>query len=305
MDKDCNSAADIAQQGAIPETELEAVGLRKADLSRRGFTALSITAGAALSAATVAHAEAAEVVETDVVIATPDGGTDAALYHPKGAGPWPGVLMFTDILGLRPAFRDMGRRLASSGYTVLVPNPFYRTKKAPVLEGPFDFAKDGAKLKPLTDPLTPDGVTRDETAWLAYLDALPTVSKTIKLGVVGYCMGGPRVMQASALRPDRVAASVSCHGGGVVTDSPSSPHLLVPKMKVAAYFAIAANDAMRQPEQKDKLLAAYAAAGDPCRAEVYEGAMHGWCVPDGAAYNKPQAERAWAEMLALYKRVLV
>jgi carboxymethylenebutenolidase len=276
-----------------------------AEMNRRAFTAASIAAGAVITAVTAARAQAAGVVETDVAIRTPDGTTDAALYHPAGAGPWPGVLMFTDILGLRPAFRGMGRRLASSGYVVLVPNPFYRTKAAPVIDGPFDFAKDGARLQPLTAPLTPEAVTRDEQAWIAHLDALPAVSKTARLGVVGYCMGGPRVMQTAALRPDRVGASMSCHGGGVVTDQPSSPHLLAPKIKARSYFAIAANDAMRQPDQKDKLLAAYAAAGNPCGAEVYDGANHGWCVPDGAAYNKPQAERAWAQMLALYKEALV
>ena len=275
-----------------------------AEINRRAFTAASIAAGAALTTASLAHAAAADVAEADVTIKTADGTTDAALYTPKGAGPFPGVLMFTDILGLRPAFRGMGRRLAAEGYVVLVPNPFYRTKTAPVIEGPFDFAKDGARLQPLTAPLTPDAVTRDETAWLAYLDALPAVSRKAKLGVVGYCMGGPRVVQASALRPDRVGASMSCHGGGLVTDQPSSPHLLAPRIKAKSYFAIAANDVARQPDQKDKLLAAYAAARNPCVAEVYEGANHGWCVPDGASYNQPQAERAWAQMLKLYKAAL-
>jgi carboxymethylenebutenolidase len=276
-----------------------------AEINRRAFTAASIAAGAAFSAATVAHAEAIDVVETDVMIPTADGSADAAFYHPKGKGPWPGVVMFTDILGLRPAFRDMGRRLASSGYAVVVPNPFYRTKKAPIIEGPFDFAKDGAKLGPFTAPLTPAARTVDETAWVGFLDKQAVVSRKARLGVVGYCMGGPYVMQTAALFPDRVGASMSCHGGGVVTDKPDSPHLLAPKIKAKSYFAIAANDAMRQPDQKDKLLAAYAAAGNPCGAEVYDGAQHGWCVPDGAAYNKPQAERAWAQMLALYKGALV
>jgi carboxymethylenebutenolidase len=275
-----------------------------AEISRRAFTAASIAAGAMITAATVARAEVADVTETDVLIKTPDGTTDAALYTPKGAGPWPGVLMFTDVLGLRPAFRGMGRRLASSGYVVLVPNPFYRTKAAPILDGPFDFARDFPKLKPFTEPLTPDATMRDEQTWIAYLDALAPVSKTAKLGVVGYCMGGPRVVQTSALAADRVGASMSCHGGAVVTDQPSSPHLLAPKIKAKSFFAIAQNDAKRQPDQKDKLLAAYAAAGNPCGAEVY-AADHGWCVPDGAAYNQAEAERAWAQMLTLYKGALV
>lgn len=274
------------------------------DINRRAFTAASIAAGVAVTAAHTAFAQEAGVTETNVEIMTPDGSTDAALYVPVGKGPFPGVLMFTDILGLRPAFRGMGRRLAASGYTVLVPNPFYRTKKGLLIEGPFDFAKDGAKLQPHTAVLTADATTRDETAWLAYLDGLPQVSKKAKMGVVGYCMGGPRVVQASALRPDRVGGAMSCHGGGVVSDAPTSPHLLAPKIKAKTFFAIAQNDAMRQPDQADKLKAAYAAAGNPCGAEVYK-ANHGWCVPDGAAYDKAEAERAWAQMLTLYKGALV
>jgi carboxymethylenebutenolidase len=274
------------------------------EINRRAFTAASIAAGVAMTAAATAHAAAADVIETDVMIKTPDGMTDAALFTPKGDRHWPGVLMFTDILGLRPAFRGMGRRLAAEGYVVLVPNPFYRTKTAPILEGPFDFAKDGAKLKPFTEALTPDGVTHDEIAWLAYLDGLKPVSQKAKLGVVGYCMGGPRVMQSAALRPDRVGASMSCHGGGVVTDAPTSPHLLAPKIQAKSYFAIAQNDARRQPDQEARLKAAFAAAGNPCGAEVYK-ADHGWCVPDGASYNPAEAERAWAQMLTLYKQTLV
>jgi carboxymethylenebutenolidase len=214
--------------------------------------------------------------------------------------------MFTDALGLRPAFRDMGRRLASSGYTVLVPNPFYRARKAPMITGPFDFANpaDQAKLVEVRKGMSPEGTTRDQLAWVAYLDALPVVSKKARIGVVGYCMGGPAVMQTSALRPERVGASCSFHGGAVVTDKPDSPHLLAPMIKAKSYFGIAANDAMRQPDQKDKLIAAYAAAGNPCEAEVYS-ANHGWCVKDGATYNEAEAERAWGHLLAVYKAALV
>jgi carboxymethylenebutenolidase len=270
------------------------------DINRRAFTAASIAAGALIGAASVAHAQAQAVTEADVSIRTPDGETDAALFTPADRGPFPGVVMFTDILGLRPAFRDMGRRLASNGYVVLVPNPFYRTKKGVLIDGPFDFAKDGDKLKPHVAALTPDGVTHDEIAWLTYVDALPQVSKKLKMGVVGYCMGGPRVIQSAALRPDRVAGAMSCHGGNLVTDKPDSPHLLAPKVKAKSFFAIAQNDAMRQPDQADKLKAAFAAAGNPCGAEVYS-ANHGWCVLDSASYNKAEAERAWTQMLATFK----
>jgi len=260
------------------------------------LTLSSMAAAAALPAC----AAAAKVVEKDVMVPTPDGTADAALFYPAGTGSWPAVLMWPDILGLRPVFREMGRRLAAEGYVVLVPNPFYRTKKGLLVEGPFDFSKDFAKLQPHTSAIKPDGTTKDLTAWVAYIDGLPQVSKKAKLGVTGYCMGGPRVVEASAIRADRIGGAMSNHGGGVVSDAPTSPHLLAPKIKAKTFFAIAQNDAMRQPDQADKLKAAYAAAGNPCGAEVYK-ADHGWCVSDGAAYNKGEAERAWTQMLATFK----
>ena len=277
-------------------------------INRRAFTAGSIATGAALIAASVARAQDAGVTEAEIQIKTPDGMTDAALYTPKGKGPFPGVLIFTDIFGLRPASRDVGRRLATNGYVAVVANPFYRTKKGPLMEpavqATFNFQKDGALLQPHLAVLTPDAVTHDELAWLAYLDALPQVSKKAKLGVDGYCMGGPRVVQASALRPDRVGAAFTAHpGNGLVTDKPDSPHLLAPKIKAKSFFAIAQNDAMQKPDIADRLKAAYSAAGNPCEAEVFK-ANHGWTMPDSAVYNKDEAERAWVQRLALYKSAL-
>ena len=277
-------------------------------INRRAFTAGSIATGAALIAASVARAQDAGVTEAEIQIKTPDGMTDAALYTPKGKGPFPGVLIFTDIFGLRPASRDVGRRLATNGYVAVVANPFYRTKKGPIMEpavqATFNFQKDGALLQPHLAVLTPDAVTHDELAWLAYLDALPQVSKKAKLGVDGYCMGGPRVVQASALRPDRVGASFTAHpGNGLVTDKPDSPHLLAPKIKAKSFFAIAQNDAMQKPDIADQLKAAYSAAGNPCEAEVFK-ANHGWTMPDSAVYNKDEAERAWVLRLGLYKSAL-
>jgi len=279
------------------------------EINRRAFTTASLAAGAALIAANVARAQEAGVTEAEVQIKTPDGTTDAALYTPKGTGPFPGVLIFTDIFGLRPASRAVGRRLATEGYVAVVANPFYRTKKGPLLEpavqAKFDFARDRAMLQPHLAVLTPEATTRDELAWLAYLDALSQVSKKAKLGVDGYCMGGPRVVQASALRPDRVGAAMASHpGNGLVTDKPDSPHLLAPKIKAKSFFAIARNDAMRKPDIADQLKAAYAAAGNPCGAEVYN-ADHGWTMPDSAVYNKDEAERAWVQRLSLYKSALV
>jgi carboxymethylenebutenolidase len=276
-------------------------------LSRRDFAALS--AAVAGASAIAGSAQAAEVVETDVTVKTADGLCDAALYHPAGKGTWPAVLIWTDIFGLRPAFRDMGKRLASQGYVVLVPNPFYRTRKAPVFaEGmKFDFNNpdDRAKLPPLTAPLTSDAVVRDATAHLAFLDAQKVTNKKAKAGVQGYCMGGPMTMRTAAALPGRIGAGGSFHGGGLVTDKPDSPHLLAPQIKANYYFGIASNDDQKQPDAKDKLKAAFAAVNRPAKIEVYDGAMHGWCVPGSAVYNAPAAERAWGELLALYKSALV
>ncbi len=274
-------------------------------LSRRQFAGAS-AAGLALAGAAPTAFAAGDVVETDVVVPTQDGQADAALFHPAGKGKWPAVVVFADALGLRPEFREMGRRLAAEGYVVLVPNPFYRTRKAPVLEGPFDFANpaDRAKLAELTKPLNADTTTRDGLAYLAFLDAQKVVDTRRKAGVVGYCMGGPYTMRAAAAAPGRVGAGCSFHGGGVVTDQPDSPHLLVPKMKASFYFGIAANDDQRQPDQKDKLKAAFAAAGLPATVVVYDGCQHGWCVKGMPVYNEAGAERAWAEMVKLYKQTL-
>ena len=271
-------------------------------LSRRGFGAVALSAGA-LAAGSAVAADAA-VDESDVVIKTADGNCDAALFHRAGRGHWPGVVMFTDILGLRPAFRDMGRRLAAQGYTVLIPNPFYRTRKAPVLPGPFNFATDMPKVAPLVAPLTVDAKTRDVTSYLAYLDTLPVVAKHRKIGVCGYCMGGPYTLMAAAAAPNRVGAGGSFHGGGLVTDKPDSPHLLIGQIKASYYFGIAGNDDQRQPDAKDKLRAAFDAAHLPAKIEVYADCQHGWCVPDGAVYNKAEADRAFGDLVALYGQAL-
>lgn len=273
-------------------------------VSRRDFATLTVAAGAA---AVAGSAQAADVIETDVKVKTPDGTCDAVLFHPAGKGKWPAVLIWPDAMGLRPAFRDMGKRLAGEGYVVLVPNPFYRSRPAPIFPATFDFGNpaDRAKLAELRKLLTPDAVVRDGTAYLAFLDAQKVTDTKKKAGVQGYCMGGPMTMQTAASLPDRVGAGGSFHGGGLVTASPDSPHLLVPKMKASFYFGVAMNDDQKEPETKDKLKAAYAAAGLPAKIEVYDGAMHGWCVPGSAVYNQPAAERAWAELLALYKKALV
>jgi carboxymethylenebutenolidase len=281
-------------------------------ISRREFAALSLAAGAT-AAAGMAGAAAAGVTETDVQVHTPSGVCDAALIHPQGQGRWPGVILFVDAFGLRPAMRDMAKRLAVGGFTVLVPNPYYRSTKAPGIDPGFDFTNtaDRAKLDALRAPLTSDAVMQDAAAYVKFLDSQASVDKKAKMGVFGYCMGGPMTLQAAAAVPTRIGAGASFHGGGLVTDKPDSPHLLVAKIKAQYYFGIAANDDQRQPDAKTKLDAAFHAANLPAKIEVYAGTLHGWCVKDmplqagKPIYNEALAERAWNELVGLYKRAQV
>ena len=274
-------------------------------LNRRDF-GLSAAAAASL-AASVAHAQAT-VTEKDVDIKTPDGTCDAAVFYPQGKGKWPAVLIWTDIGGLRPAFRDMGRRLAAQGYVVLVPNPFYRKGRAPGVTEGLDFSKpeDRPKFMALAGSISgPNAVESDAPTFFAWLDAQPQVDKKKKGGTQGYCMGGPLVYRTAAALPDRVGAAGTFHGGGLVTQTPASPHLLIPKMKAEVYSAVAANDDQRAPTDKDVLKKAFADAGKKATVEVYDGCNHGWCVKGSAVYNEAGAERAWAKLTDLYKRNLV
>ena len=283
----------------------------QADLSRRDFVALSVASG--LAAATAGAAGALPVVETDVVVKTADGSCDAAFLHPA-SGTHPGVLIWPDAFGLRPSMRDIGRRLAAEGYAVLVPNPFYRVAKAPLFENAsnvdFQDPATRARLGPLMGSVNAAGAAeKDAAAYVAFLDAQPQVDRMRKIGTQGYCMGGALVVRTAAAVPERIGAGASFHGGGLVTDKPDSPHLLAPRIRGRMYFGIAANDDQRQPDAKDKLRAAFAAAKVPAEIEVYP-ARHGWCVPDmpmdaGAPiYSAPEAERAWAKLLALYRGAL-
>ncbi len=281
-------------------------------ISRREFAALSLAVGAT-AAAGISGAAATGVTEADVQVPTPSGICDAALIHPQGQGRWPAVILFVDAFGLRPAMRDMAKRLAVDGYTVLVPNPYYRSTKAPGIDPGFDFTNtaDRAKLDALRAPMTGDAVMQDAAAYVKFLDSQASVDRHAKMGVFGYCMGGPMTVQAAAAVPARIGAGASFHGGGLVTDKPDSPHLLVANIKAQYYFGIAANDDQRQPDAKTKLDAAFHAANLPAKIEVYEGTLHGWCVKDmplqagKPIYNEPLAERAWNELVALYKRAHV
>jgi carboxymethylenebutenolidase len=274
------------------------------DLSRREFVAMSVAAGI-VAAAGSAEAQQA-VTETMVDIKTPDGTCDAAYIHPA-AGSHPAVLIWCDAFGLRPAMRDIGKRIAAEGYSVLVPNPFYRATKAPgidITKFSFQNPDDMKKLQGLMAPMNaPGGIEKDAAAFIAWLDQQKEVNKAKKVGTQGYCMGGPLVVRTAAAVSNRVGAGASFHGGGLVTDQPTSPHLLAPKIKARMYFGIASNDDMRQPDAKDKLKEAFPAA----EIEVYSKSLHGWCVPDMPAqpgmpiYNKPDAEKAWGKLVALYK----
>jgi len=272
-------------------------------VSRRAFGLMTAAVGGL--AATAAHADD-KVVETDVVIKTPDGEADAALFKPAGKGKWPAVLIWPDVMSLRPVFRDMGRRLAAAGYVVLVPNLYYRVKKAPVIDGTFNFAnpEDRAKITPLRATVTPEGTDRDALAYVAFLDAQKETDKGRKIGVQGYCMGGPLSFRTAAAAPGRIAAVASFHGGGLVTAEPTSPHLLIPKTHAEYLIEVADNDDKKEPDVKDKLKAAFAQAKRPAKVEVFEGAAHGWTVKGSQVYNEAAAEQTWTNLLDLYKRTL-
>ncbi len=271
-------------------------------VTRREFSAISFGAGMAFLLPSVANAVA--VTETDVKIKTPDGVADCYFVHPA-TGAAAGVLVWPDILGLRPAFRQMGKRLAESGYSVLVVNPFYRSKPAPVvpLGASFSDPETRKTVMGLAGVLNATTHVTDAKAFISWMDTQAAVDKRKKVGTTGYCMGGPIVMRTAAAVPDRVGAGGSFHGGGLVTKNPDSPHLLVPTMKAQFLFAVAQNDDEREPEAKTVLKETFAKANLPAEIEVYPAA-HGWCPPDSAVYNEAQAEKAWNRMLALFTKAL-
>jgi carboxymethylenebutenolidase len=275
----------------------------KAALSRRQFGALSAGVGMAMLLPPVANAQA--VTETEVNITTPDGTADCYFVHPS-AGASAAVIVWPDILGLRPAFRAMGKRLAESGYAVLVVNPFYRSAKAPVVAEGASFQNEAVrnKVMPMAQALNADTHFTDAKAFVAWLDEQDAVDTSRKIGTTGYCMGGPMVMRTAAAVPSRVGAGGTFHGGGLATDAENSPHLLIPTMQASFLIAIAENDDENDPKAKDTLRETFAANNLDAEIEVYEGTMHGWCPPDSQVYNEAQAERAWTRLLALFDTAL-
>ena len=268
-------------------------------LSRRQFGALVIGAGVAATLPRAANAM--DVTDAMVEVTTPDGTAEAYFVHPA-EGRHPGVLVWPDAYGLRASFRQMARRLAESGYAVLVPNQYYRSTKLPALPEPANLQDPAIRERwgMLRAPLTAEAVTRDALAYVAYLDSQESVDGSRKMASIGYCMGGSMTMRTAAAMPDRIGAGASFHGGGLVTDKPDSPHRLVAQIKAQYLIAIAENDDKAQPEAKGVLREAFDAAGLPAEIEVYEGTLHGWCPPDSRVYNEAQAERAWSRMLALF-----
>lgn len=271
-------------------------------VTRRQFNTL--TAGAALALMLPPVANAQDVVETDVTIQTPDGVADCYFVHPA-SGRHPAVLIWPDILGLRPAFRAMGKRMAQAGYSVLVVNPFYRSAPSPVVPDGASFQDPDIRsiVMPMAGALNAQTHVTDARTFVAWLDQQAPVDTNRKIGTMGYCMGGPIVMRTAAALPDRIGAGGSFHGGGLNTANPDSPHLGIPNMNAHMLIAIAQNDDERDPESKNVLRAAFDDAGVEAEIEVY-AAMHGWCVPDFPIYHEELAERAWGRMLAIFETAL-
>src|SRR5215470_156999 len=274
--------------------KFEALGL----VTRRQFGVL-LGAGVAMMLPQVKNPVA--VTESEVNIMTADGTADGYFVHPS-TGTAPGVLVWPDIFGLRDSFHKMGKRLAESGYSVLVVNPFYRVKKAPTAEKGAATPIQGlmALMQGIQNPALQ---ATDATAFIGWLDKQPSVAKNRKMGTQGYCMGGPIAFRTAAAMPDRVGAVASFHGGGLVTDMPNSPHLQVAKTKAQLLVAIATNDDMSRPNDKNVLKETFAKENLQAEVEVYAG-MHGWCPPDSTVYNEQLAEKAWTRLLALYGKAL-
>lgn len=290
----CNDATEH-DNAALP---------KNTDLSRRGFTVIAAGALAACASGQTADGETLAVTASSVNVTTADGVADCYFVHPA-RGKHPGVIVWPDIRGLRPAFEQMGKRLAESGYAVLVVNPFYRNGRSPVVQPGESFSDPAvrARLMPMAQALNATTAATDAQAFVAFLDAQASVDTSKKIGATGYCMGGPLVMATAATAPGRIGAAATFHGGGLATDAPTSPHLRIPQMKASFLIAVAQNDDARTPQEKEMLRTAFAAQNLAAEIEVYP-AQHGWCLPDSPVYDEAQAEKAWSRMLVLFGKAL-
>ena len=286
----------------LTEKDIDA-WFRESGLTRRTFN--KATLGATVAALLPAAANAVDVVGSEVTVTTPDGEADAWFVHPA-EGASAAVMFWPSIVGIRETFRAMGTRLAESGYAVLVINPYYRTQSGPVIPEDKGFRDPGMRdvLIPFARTLSPETCVTDGTAFVDWLLNQEAVDSSRKMGSVGYCMTGSYCMRLSAAMSDKIGAGCSFHGGGLVTDADNSPHRLISQMKASFLIAIAANDDERSPQEKSVLRAAFDESGVPAEIEVYDGALHGWCIPDSGVYHEAQAERAWSRMLALFEETL-
>jgi carboxymethylenebutenolidase len=275
--------------------------LRRNAISRRDFGKRAAGAGLMMMLPPIANA--VDVVEQDVMVPTPDGEADCYWVHPA-EGAHAAVIVWPDIMSIRPAFRAMGKRLAESGYSVLVVNPYYRTHKGRITPEGKGFRDPGIRelLMPHAQSLSPETCVTDGRAFVEWLDQQEEVDTSRMIGTTGYCMTGSYVIRLAATIPERIGAGGSFHGGGLATDEPDSPHRLIRNINRDAGFlvAIAENDDERDPDDKVLLRNAFDDAGVDAEVQVYEGTLHGWCPPDSAVYNEAQAEHAWSRLLALF-----
>lgn len=243
--------------------------------------------------------------ERAVEIRTVDGTADGILYFPDGKGPWPGVAHLPDIMGVRKSHEEMAKRLAGQGFAVLLANVFYRTSKnRPLWDFPLTMGEERTmkKFGELAGPLPPEAMERDGSAYVDFLAKQPEVSGA-KIGVVGYCFTGQFALRTAAARADRVGAAASFHGGGLWTDKPTSPHTALPQVKGRLYFGHAMEDHSMPKEAIEKFDKALAGWGGKYESETYQ-AHHGWTVADSAAFNQPQADKAFGKMTDTFRAAL-
>jgi carboxymethylenebutenolidase len=249
------------------------------------------------------------MIEEEIEIRATDGTSDGVLFRPAGERRSPGVIFLTDIGSIRPATRDMARRIAEEGYCVLMPNVFYRSGRPPLWDFPRRLGEERTmkRIAELSAPVTPEAMVRDASDYVEFLSAQDSVSEGV-MGVVGHCFTGAMALRTAAARPDRIAAAASFHGVRLFTDDAKSPHLVLPRVKARLYFAHAIEDKSMPEDAIEKFnraLEAWGAGGNRYESEIYEGAYHGWTAPDSPVYNEAQAGRAFKKLTELFAETLM